>query len=175
MLAFIALAVLLRLASLVLSRRNEARMKAAGAVELGAGNSRILALAHILFYLAAIAEGLTWREPRLLSAPGLAGLALYAFGMLALLAVIRGLGRFWTVKLILARDHALVTTPLFRHLRHPNYWLGLMPELIGFALVMQAWIVLAIGLPLYLIPLLIRVRQEEAAMRDRFGGDYAPG
>ena len=40
-----------------------------------------------------------------------------------LVVVIRSLGRFWTVKLLLASDHVLVTNPLFRWVRHPNYFL----------------------------------------------------
>lgn len=163
---FAVLAVAIRLATLVISLRNEKAMKAAGAVELGAQNSGILAGCHILFYLAAIGEGL-WRG----DAPDAVtwiGLALYVFGIAVLFLVIRLLGRFWTVKLILARDHVLVTHPLFRQVRHPNYYLNLLPELVGLALTFHAFGTLLIGLPLYAIPLFIRIRQEEAAMKRRF-------
>lgn len=164
---FVLIAAILRIASVVISSRNERQLRAAGAIELGATNSRVLAGAHVAFYLGAILE-------RLLSGPwafdmvALAGLVLYLFGMAALGAVVRGLGRFWTVKLILAEDHKLVTSPLFRLVRHPNYFLNILPELIGFALMLHAYTTLIIGLPLYLIPLVIRIRQEERAMHERF-------
>lgn len=165
--AFIVLAVLFRLASLFISIRHERQLKAAGAVEIGAANSALLAVTHTAFYLAAIAECFL-TGGHIFDAVALAGLALYLFGAAMLVVVIRTLGRFWTVKLILAADHALVTHPLFRRVRHPNYFLNILPELVGFALTLHAYYTLAFGLPLYLTPLVIRIRQEEAAMRQRF-------
>ena len=53
-------------------------------------------------------------------------------------------------------------------MRHPNYFLNILPELVGFALVLHAYYTLIIGLPFYLIPLIIRIRQEESAMRAKF-------
>lgn len=166
--AFAILAVLVRFGTLFISIRNERRLKAAGAEEIGAANSTALALAHTAFYVAAIAEGLGWRSPLQLDAISLLGLVIYLFGMAMLVVVIRSLGRLWTVKLLLARDHVLVESPLFRRVRHPNYFLNILPELIGFALTLHAFWTLAIGLPIYLIPLITRIRQEEAAMRARF-------
>jgi isoprenylcysteine carboxyl methyltransferase (ICMT) family protein YpbQ len=167
--AFIAAAVLFRLASLALSIRHERRLRAGGAAEYGAANTALLALAHTAFYIAAIAE-YAIGPARGIDALALAGLALYGVGAAMLVVVIRGLGRLWTVKLLIARDHALVTTPLFRWVRHPNYLLNILPELVGFALALHATWTLAIGLPLYAVPLAIRIRQEEAAMRAVFPG-----
>ena len=82
--------------------------------------------------------------------------------------MVRSLGRFWTVKLLIARDHRLVSNPLFRWVRHPNYFLNILPELASFAVALDAYVTLIIGLPLYLMPLMIRIRQEEAAMSARF-------
>jgi isoprenylcysteine carboxyl methyltransferase (ICMT) family protein YpbQ len=163
---FAALAVLLRLASLAVSIRHERALKAAGAVEYGAANSKLIALAHVAFYAAAIYEGLS--EPHPLDPVTVAGVLLYGVSMAMLVWVVRLLGRFWTVKLLIARDHALVTHPLFRLVRHPNYFLNILPELIGLALALHAWRTLVVGLPLYLIPLIIRMRQEERAMRELF-------
>lgn len=172
LIAFCVVAVILRLTTLAISIRHERALKADGAVEIGAGNSTFLALTHVAYYVAAIVEG-SWRGT---AADGVAaydgvtwaGLALYAFGMVMLLLVIRILGRFWTVKLLIARDHELVTHPLFRRIRHPNYFLNILPELVGFALALHAWWTLVIGLILYAVPLIIRIRQEEAAMAAKF-------
>jgi isoprenylcysteine carboxyl methyltransferase (ICMT) family protein YpbQ len=164
---FIVLAVLFRLATLFVSIRHERQLKAAGGVESGAANSTLLAVTHTAFYLTAIAESFL-RGNHAFDGVALLGLAVYLFGAAMLIVVIRTLGRLWTVKLIIAGDHVLVTHPLFRWVRHPNYFLNILPELIGFALTLHAWYTLAIGLPLYFIPLIIRIRQEEAAMRQRF-------
>lgn len=163
---FVVAAVLVRIAMLLVSIRHERALKANGAVEIGARNSAALALAHIVFYLAAIGEGLArGTSPDRVSC---LGIGLYLFGIAMLFLVVRLLGRFWTVKLILARDHALVTHPLFRRVRHPNYVLNIVPELVGFALSLHAFGTLVVGLAIYLVPLTIRIRQEERAMRGRF-------
>lgn len=168
MIWFVLLAILLRVATLVVSIRNERRLKADGAVEFGAANSTALALAHTLFYVSAATEGL-WRAAPL-DAVSQAGFVLYGFGMAMLLVVMGLLGRLWTVKLIIAPDHRLATHPLFRLVRHPNYYLNILPELTGFALALHAFGTMLVGLPVYLIPLAIRIRQEDRVMRARFAG-----
>jgi isoprenylcysteine carboxyl methyltransferase (ICMT) family protein YpbQ len=171
MVIFFAAALVFRLAMLAVSIRHEKALKREGAVEIGAGNSKLLALTHTAFYFAALAEGL-YRKPQF-DRISLAGSVLYGFGILALLIVVRLLGRLWTVKLLLARDHELVVHPLFRAVRHPNYYLNLLPELLGFALIFHAYMTLVVGLALYAIPLSTRIRQEEAAMSERFAS-YKP-
>ncbi len=121
---------------------------------------------HGAFYLAALMEGLARHAQ--LTAVSWAGIALYLAGSAALVLVIRLLGRFWTVKLILARDHALQTHPLFSRFKHPNYYLAILPELAGFAMCFHAWLTLPLGFVLYAVPLSIRIREEELVMRDRF-------
>jgi isoprenylcysteine carboxyl methyltransferase (ICMT) family protein YpbQ len=166
LIAFFAVAALFRLGTLVVSSRHEARLRAAGAVEYGAGNSRLIAAIHTGYYVAAFAEG-WWRDASL---DGLAwaGLTLYGFAILALLCVMRELGELWTVKVLIASDHTLKQGWLFRSVRHPNYFLNLIPELVGLSLAMKAWLVLAVLLPIYLAALFRRIRIEEAAMSQRF-------
>lgn len=163
---FFGAAVAFRLISLAVSRRNERTLRAAGAEEFGAGNTVVLASLHAACYIGAFAEGL-WRRPAL---DGLttAGVALYAIGMLVLWMVVRRLGRLWTVKLYLAPDHTLDRSWLFRVVRHPNYLLNVLPELIGLVLALRAWIVLGTLFPAYLVSLGVRVAQEERIMRRRF-------
>ncbi|TFF18222.1 hypothetical protein E3C22_21960 [Jiella endophytica] len=164
--AFFVIAVAIRLASVVISKRHEAALRADGAVEVGAGVSRLMAAAHVAFMLAGGLEA--WLRQPVPDAVSVVGLAIYAFGIVMLFVVIRLLGRFWTVKVMIARDHALVTHKLFRAVRHPNYFLNILPELVGYALVLHAFWTLAIGLPLYLVVMWLRIRQEERAMRERF-------
>ena len=80
------------------------------------------------------------------------------------------LGPLWTVKIIINHRHPLVRTGLFRWVRHPNYFVSIIPELVGFALALNAYWTLVVGLPLYCIPLFIRIRQEEAAMVEAVPG-----
>ncbi len=153
----------LRLATVAISKRHEAALRAGGAVEHGAGNTKALTVAHIAFYLAAVLEG--YLRQTQFDAISATGVALYLAAMLMLLWVIRLLGAFWTVKIMISPHHVVSRHPLFKIIRHPNYFLNIIPELIGFALVFHAFTVLVIGLPIYLVPLVIRIVQEERAMR----------
>jgi isoprenylcysteine carboxyl methyltransferase (ICMT) family protein YpbQ len=161
-------AMVLRVGSAVMSQRNEQALKAQGATEYGRRTSLLLAMAHTLFYLGALAEGL-WRRTQ--PTPWTTvGLLLYGMSVLAFVLVWRALNRLWTVKLLIASDHTLNQSALFRWVRHPNYFLNIIPELLGLALIMGAWIVLVIGLPLYLLVLRRRIVQEEQVMYQHFPG-----
>ena len=156
----------LRLGGLAVSMHNEKALKAQGAREYGRRTSRLLALAHTLFYLGAFAEGL-WRGTQ--PTPWtMVGLLLYAMSVIAFVLVWRALNRLWTVKLLIASDHVLNQSALFRWVRHPNYFLNIIPELVGLALIMGAWLVLVGGLPLYLLVLRRRIVQEEQVMHKHF-------
>jgi isoprenylcysteine carboxyl methyltransferase (ICMT) family protein YpbQ len=160
------IAALLRLGSVAISMRNEKALKAHGAREYGRSTSRLLALAHTLFYLGALAEGL-WRNTQPTRWTTV-GILLYGIALMAFVLVWRALNRLWTVKLLIASDHILNQSALFRWVRHPNYFLNILPELVGLALIMGAWMVLGIGLPLYLCVLGVRIVQEEQVMKTHF-------
>lgn len=164
--AFVASAFLFRIVMLAISMRNERALREDGAIEYGSRNSRRLAFAHIAFYVAVSIEGLV--RPKPFDMFTIIGLSLYGFGVVMLLVVSRLLGRLWTIKLLIARDHVLIDHPIFRLVRHPNYYLNIIPELVGFALAMHAYLTLAIGLAIYAVPLGTRILQEERAMRERF-------
>jgi isoprenylcysteine carboxyl methyltransferase (ICMT) family protein YpbQ len=166
LLTLFIVAGLLRLGSAAVSLRNEKALKAHGAIEYGQRTSRLLAVAHTLFYGGTLAEGL-WRstQPTLWTT---VGLLLYIVSIVAFLLVWRELNRFWTVKLLVASDHILNQSALFRWVRHPNYFLNILPELVGLALIMGAWMILVIGLPLYLLVLRARIVQEEQVMQAHF-------
>jgi isoprenylcysteine carboxyl methyltransferase (ICMT) family protein YpbQ len=165
---FVVVAFVFRLGTLGISVRNERRMKAEGAREFGRGNSLALGILHTAIYVAAIGEGV-WREAQV-DAASIAGMVLYAIGALGLVVVIRTLGKFWSLKLLIAKDHVLITHPLFRVMRHPNYFVGILPELVGFCVALHAWVTLAVGMPLYLVSLGLRIRLEEQVMRQEFAG-----
>lgn len=163
---FVGLACVFRLWTLLVSVRNERRMKSAGAREFGRGNSMALGILHSLIYIAAMVEGFRKGVP--LDGIALTGMAVYVFGALGLVFVIRTLGKFWSLKLLIASNHELVVHPLFRALKHPNYFLGVLPELAGFVLLLHAGWTAAIGLPVYLISLWLRIRLEEKVMGEQF-------
>ena len=164
---FIILTTLLvRLFSLRISIRNEKSLKKEGAVEFGASNSILLAICHTVFYLSCYAEaiyrGTQWDN---ISAIGLVG---YCIAIAFLFWVIRELKSLWTVKLIISKKHAINKSFLFKYVRHPNYFLNILPELVCLTMIFHSWNTLKWGFPLYLIPLTIRIVQEERVMRKAF-------
>lgn len=166
LLLFFVIGIAIRVSSLLVSRRHEAVLRRSGAVEHGALNTRLLALAHGLFYLACLGEGLS-RQAHF-DKVSLIGLVIYAAAIGMLVWIVQLLGPLWTVKIMIARKHVINRHWLFRKVRHPNYFLNILPELFGFALMFHAYLTLVVGLPVYLVFLVVRIRQEEAAMRDLF-------
>lgn len=158
-----------RFCTIMLSAANERRLKKSGAVEYGTQNSKWLVLAHFAYYAAALTEGYAGGA-FYTDVTANAGIIVYIASIVALAYVIYALRHVWTVKLIIApRElHKINTSFLFRYVKHPNYFLNVIPELIGIALVFHAWYTLAIGFPLYLIPLITRIRQEEKIMKAQF-------
>lgn len=156
----------LRLLSLAISIRNERRIRRQGAVQYGARNSLALTLAHLAFYASALVEA--YGREATLTPSAWVGVGMMAFAYAMLFVVIYCLRDLWTVKLYILPHHRIERSWLFRHVRHPNYFLNILPELVGTALLCSATYTLIIGLPLYLVPLIIRIRQEERAMQHLF-------
>lgn len=166
MLALFSFAATIRLISVAISASNEKKLKEKNAVEYGKKNSKLLVLCHTLFYLSCLGESILQKKH--VNNVSLSGFGLFIFSMTMLAIVILSLKEMWTVKLIIAPGQKINRSFIFRYFRHPNYFLNIIPELLSIALICQAWFTLLIGLPLYLIPLGIRIVQEEKVMKMHF-------
>ena len=115
-------------------------------------------------------EHFLWRWPVCwpVTAVGLVGVAL---AMVVRLAAIRALGRFWSLHLEIRADHALVTDGIYSRLRHPAY-AAIMLEVVALPCVANAYGMLGVGLLVYIPILLVRWRNEERAMVEKFGDRY---
>ena len=80
------------------------------------------------------------------------------------------LGRFYSADVTIQKNHRLITTGLYRHLRHPRY-LGGVLFAVGFALLFRSWIGL-VGSAMVLGVILFRIKDEEALMRQEFGQEW---
>lgn len=116
--AVLALVVVQRLAELWLAARNTRRLKAAGAVEIGARHYPLFILLHG-GWLVAIAVFTSWN-----TAPNVWLLSLYLALQLARVWVIATLGRFWTTRIVSLPGAPLIRTGPYRFARHPNYWVA---------------------------------------------------
>ena len=169
-LVFLFAAFVWRITTVVISTLHERALKSSGGKEYGAATSLLLAGFHVLFYVSAVAEGALFHIEQ--STVSYAGVAIYAVSAITLISVIRSLGPVWTIKLIIAPGHHVVRSGLFSLVRHPNYFLSIIPELVGIALATNAYWTMSIGLPIYAIPLTMRIRQEESIMRGTVPGYF---
>jgi protein-S-isoprenylcysteine O-methyltransferase Ste14 len=99
-----------------------------------------------------------------------AGFTLFVLGSVVRLWPVFVLGPRFSGLVAIQRDHQLVTTGIYRHVRNPSY-LGLLVSSIGWALVFRAGVGVLIA-TLQLIPLSARIQSEERLLAEHFGADY---
>lgn len=152
----------IRLVTLGFSVANEKKLIKKGAVQYGKFNSLLLTILHVTFYLSSVTEAsLTTFD---FDNTSKSGLLILAFSYCMLLYVIYKLKDVWTLKIYIVPNHRLENGWLFRTFKHPNYFLNIIPELLGVSILCKGWYTLSLIGPIYLLVLCIRIRQEERAM-----------
>jgi len=125
-----------------------------------------------LMLLGSIAEQLWFRHP--LSLPLLfAGWAVALSSFWLRRRAIRELGKMWSLHVEIREQHQLVMSGPYRWVRHPAYT-SMVLELAAFGLILQSGYTSALVALLFVPTLLLRIRIEEAALRERVAGysDY---
>ena len=158
--AIIGLVVLQRFGELILANRNTQRLKARGAVEIGAGHYRFIVLLHMAWLMAVL-----W----LLPAPLVihwAWLALFLLLQAARIWVIATLGPYWTTRIISLADAPLIKSGPYRFLRHPNYVI-VAGEILALPLAFGEILVAVIFSIVNAAMLFWRIREEDTALVSR--------
>lgn len=106
-----------RLLELVYAAGNTRRLKARGAVEVGAGHYPLMIALHGGWWLSLAA---TVPPARPAHALPLAGFALL---MVARVWVLLSLGPYWTTRILTLPGAPLVRHGPYAWVRHPNYWI----------------------------------------------------
>jgi protein-S-isoprenylcysteine O-methyltransferase Ste14 len=100
-----------------------------------------------------------------------AGVILFAAGLLLRWWAIITLGRFFTVDVVIEKDHEVVERGPFGVVRHPSYT-GVLLAFLGFALTLRNWAaVLIILLPIFAV-FVRRMNVEEEALSRALGSRY---
>jgi methyltransferase len=158
--AIIFLVVLQRLGELVLANRNTQRLKAQGAVEIGAGHYPLIVLLHAAWLLAVL-----WLLPAGLEISW-PWIAVFAAMQAARVWVIWSLGPYWTTRIISMPGKPLVKRGPYRFVRHPNY-LVVVGEILALPMAFHE-IPVAIFFSLANAAILFwRIREEDAALAPR--------
>ncbi|ATU93639.1 methyltransferase [Phyllobacterium zundukense] len=83
----------------------------------------------------------------------------------------KALGQMWSVSLQLKQDHKLITTGIYKRVRHPMYtafWLMALTQ----ALLLPNYVAGLAGLVGFGFLFFSRIRPEEAMMEEAFGDEY---
>jgi len=99
-----------------------------------------------------------------------AGLALTFLGYLLMSLAVVGLGRQFSLDVTVQKDHQLITSGLYRHVRHPRY-LGIVCFMSGISLVFRSWLGVVLAL-MTLTVLIWRISDEEKLMHSEFGAAW---
>lgn len=137
------------------------QLKVDGAVEYGIKNSKFLAITHVLIYMSAAIEAFIRKDT--FSLLNGIGLIILIIAYIMLFIVIKTLGHIWTLKLFILPNHPIITSGLYKVTKHPNYFLNIIPELIGVLLLTHATYTILLLVP-YAYFLIVRIRQEEKLM-----------
>ena len=156
----LAIVLLLMLAELAVSMRNERTLKALGAVEADDPVYGVMRWAYPGVFVAMALEGMRGEVPLPMV---WAGAALFAVSKALKVWAIASLGHRWTYRVLVLPEAPLVSGGPYRFMRHPNY-LAVLGELIAMALATDARIASPAGLLLFGTLLLLRIRAEERAL-----------
>jgi protein-S-isoprenylcysteine O-methyltransferase Ste14 len=80
------------------------------------------------------------------------------------------LGRQYSADVTIQKEHHLITSSIYRYIRHPRY-LGVIALSIGISLAFRSWIGLLASI-VFTAVLVFRIRDEETAMHKEFGSEW---
>ncbi|MAB78529.1 MAG: hypothetical protein CMJ89_04160 [Planctomycetes bacterium] len=160
----VGLLVVQRLLELLYSRRNQRRLSADSRSADKRGAWVAMVVLHALWLSGCAVEvhlrGAPTRAPLFWG-----GIGLLAAGQALRWWAIATLGSAWNARAVVDPQTRVVTSGPYRFARHPNYT-GLLLELAGLPLATGAWVTAALTLPLHLVVLFRRIRNEERLLRD---------
>ena len=164
--AAVLLVALGRLFELRLSRRNERRLRARGAVERGAGHYPAMVALHALWLVSTLVEG-SLRGPAF-PAWWPVPLALFLLVQPLRYWAILSLGENWNTKILVVPGARLVRSGPYRYFPHPNY-VVVAVEVLTFPLIFGAWITALVFSILNAALLFVRIKGEERALKELAG------
>ncbi|MEK4030565.1 isoprenylcysteine carboxylmethyltransferase family protein [Pseudobacillus sp. FSL P4-0506] len=155
--------VIQRLLEVIYARSNEKRMRAQGAIEIGADHYKWIVWLHILFFVSWLAEALYLGTE-------LAWGWQWYFTVFLIAQVLRiwslaSLGPFWNTKILVLPGAWRVKRGPYRWISHPNY-VVVATEIVTLPLIFGAWrTALIFSVANALLLLFVRIPAEEKALQ----------
>lgn len=157
---FFSFLILLRLAELIVSRRNEQWLLAHGAVEYGKEHYPFMIALHASFFVSLVIEYI-WRGTAHYS-PVL--MVLFVILILFKAWVISSLGTYWNTKIYRAPDFPLIDKGPYQYFKHPNYMI-VIAEIAIIPLAFHLYCTAIVFSALNALMLMVRIREENKALR----------
>jgi protein-S-isoprenylcysteine O-methyltransferase Ste14 len=131
---------------------------------------RILFISYLVIVALSITEFFV-KLPRINPGLSLAGFLIFLGGVYLRRKAMKDLGANWSMGTEIKAGHELVTSGIYRWVKHP-YYCAVVLELLGVCLIAHSFVSL---IPVFAVqgPLLaIRIKDEEELLAGHFGGEY---
>ena len=125
-----------------------------------------LELIGIVFGFTAIGRIQSGRGTLMIIGP-----VLLIFGIAIRWAAIFKLGRYFTGKVLIRKDHQLIRTGLYKYVRHPAYAGSLIAH-VGLGLSLGNWVSLGCSFIPFCVAAFYRMHVEDEALNKKFGQEY---
>jgi protein-S-isoprenylcysteine O-methyltransferase Ste14 len=102
---------------------------------------------------------------------GYIGILIMAFGLVIRISAMASLGRMFTYNVTIRDGHELVTSGIYRFVRHPAYT-GMLITFAGYGLALNNWLGFAIAFAPVFAVMKRRIAIEETVLLDQFGDAY---
>ncbi len=156
---FISFIIALRLAELIVAKRNEKWLLQNGAVEYGQKHYPLIVALHTCFLLSSIVE-YYWVKPNGYS---LALIVIYFLLLMFKAWVITSLGKFWNTKIYHIASFPLVKKGPYKFIKHPNYII-VIAEIAIIPLAFNLYYTAVIFSLLNALMLYVRIKEENKAL-----------
>jgi len=117
-----------------------------------------------LFEYLLLRRELDWRWSVL-------GLIAYVGSVVLRNVAIRTLGQFWSLHIEIRSQHQIVREGVYKFVRHPAYS-AIILEVLSIPLTVNSWWMMIFATLTYIPILLLRLKNEEAALVEKFGEQY---
>ena len=87
------------------------------------------------------------------------------------MGAVKTLGKEWSITARVVEGHKLATSGPYRIVRHPIYT-GMLGMFLATGLALSYWPALLLGLLIFFIGTVIRIRSEERLLRETFGSEF---
>ena len=155
--------------------RKDATARSREPTKHDSGTTRLIGVVFAISWLAMLGSAVLNRyriaivEPHLVF--GMVGLVLMVSGAIIRTIAMRTLGKFFTRTLVMREAHRVVSTGIYRRIRHPGYLADLL--LFGGSGIATSNVIGTVVIIGVLLPAFVRrIAVEERMLREAFGQEY---